>query len=174
MTVPANLTVAEMQSLPPAQKSAIRKWYDSVHSGSNALARAKMHAAAAGKSVRQGGEALLIGGMLGAMSVELPTGLDYKGMPMDAVLGISALLGGVAFADQEYGSDLTNIGAAALTVFAFRKTEGLLAERKRRQGKVPGYAANKTMTATGDFDFGAEPGEDPIVSIASRIGQGTG
>jgi len=174
MSVPANLTVAEMQSLPPAQKSAIRRWYDSVHSGSNALARAKMHAAAAGKSVRQGGEALLIGGMLGAMSVELPSGLDYKGMPMDAVLGISALLGGVAFADQEYGSDLTNIGAAAMSVFAFRKTQDLLAARKKAQGKIPGFQKNQTMAANGEFDFGAEPGEDPIVSVASRIGQGTG
>lgn len=170
MSVPSNLTFAEMQAsnLPPAQKSAIRRWYEHVQSGSGAMARAKIHAAAAGNAIRAGGESLLVGGLLGALSVELPTGLDYKKVPIDAAGGALALAAGVAMAHEEFGADLRNAGACALGIFGYRKTQDLLAEKRRQQGKTPGFMAAKAQT-TAHGDFGAESGEDPIVTAARML-----
>lgn len=168
MSVPTNLTFAEMQGAPPDVKSKIRRWYDSVQTGSNAMARAKQHAAAAGQGIRQGGESLLVAGILGAASVELPNGLDHQGIPIDAALGVTNLVAGVAFAHEEFGSDLRNAGSACLAVFAFRKTQDLLAEKKRARGQVPGFAAAKTSNVHGDYDF-SSMGEDPIIAAAKLL-----
>src|SRR3990172_9167545 len=128
--LPTSLTFKELSEsgMPAAQKSAIRRWYESVSGGSSAMARAKLHAAAAGQGIRQGGEALLVGGLLGAAHVELKTGLDVRKVPVDAVVGVLGLLGGAAMAHEEFGVDLRNAGAAGLAVFSFRKTHDLLAE----------------------------------------------
>jgi hypothetical protein len=154
--------------------SSIQRWYDAVKSGGAGLAKAKSHAMAAGAGVRQGGEALLVGGLLGAMSVELPTGLDVKKVPVDAVGGVAFLVASAAVAGEEYSTDLRNAGSTALAVFAYRKTQDLLAEKKRAGGGMPGYAAAKTVSAHGDYDYSggtsdSDMGEDPIVTAARLL-----
>ena len=168
MSTPTNLTYGEMQGAPPELKSKIRSWYEGVQKGSNTMARAKQHAAAAGQGIRQGGEALLVAGILGAASVELPQGLDHQGIPIDAALGVTNLVAGVAFAHEEFGSDLRNAGSACLAVFAYRKTQDLLAAKKRARGGVPGFQAAKTSTVHGDYDY-SSMGEDPIIAAAKLL-----
>jgi hypothetical protein len=167
-TLPGSLTVHELSEsgMPEAQKSAIRRWYENAKGGSSAMARAKLHAAAAGEGLRQGGESLLVGGMLGAAHVQLKTGLDVKKVPIDAVVGVLGLLGGAAMAHEQYGSDLRNAGAAGLAVFSFRKTYALLAEKKKKAGGTPGGTfTGEDFNDQGNFnsDIGAE---DPIIAAA--------
>lgn len=178
--LPKSLTVHELSEagMPATQQSAIRRWYESVKGGSNAMARAKLHAAAAGEGLRQGGESLLVGGMLGAIDTELKNGLDIKGkVPVDAVVGVAGLLAGAAMAHTNYGVDLRNAGAAGLAVFGYRKTRQLLSEKKRQAGKTPGYEqkTDKLFEVAGEGgiynpgaqqDFGAE---DPIVAAARLL-----
>lgn len=178
--LPGSLTIHELSEsgLPSSQQSAIKRWYESVKGGSNAMARAKMHAAAAGEGLRQGGEGLLVGGLLGAVDTELKNGLDIKGKaPIDAIIGVGGLLAGAAMAHTPYGVDMRNAGAAAIAVFGYRKTRQLLTEKKRQAGKTPGYEqkTDKLFEVAGEGglynpgavqDFGAE---DPIVAAARML-----
>lgn len=164
MDLPSNLTVKELEESGAPNVSAIKRWYESVKGGSSAMARAKIHAAAAGQGMRQGGESLLMGGILGAAHASLKTGLDFKKVPIDAAVGVLGLLGGAVAAHEEYGVDLRNSGAAALSIFSFRKVFALVAEKRKKSGKEVGG------TFTGDDegfvphgDFGAE---DPIIAAA--------
>jgi len=161
--IPSNLTVKELEESGAPGVSSIKRWYDSVKGGSSAMARAKLHAAAAGQGLRQGGESLLVGGILGAASVQLKTGLDVKKVPLDAVVGVLGLLGGAAMAHEEYGVDLRNAGATGLSVFAYRKTQAFLAEKARKAGKTPGFEVHGDDEGFVHGDVGQE---DPIIAAA--------
>lgn len=163
--LPSNLTVKELEEAGAPGVSALKRWFDSAKGASNAVARAKLHAAAAGNGLRQGGESLLVGGLLGAASVQLKTGLDVKKIPLDAVVGALGLVGGAALAHEEFGKDLANAGAAGLSIFAYRKTQAFLAEKARAAGKTPGFEAHGDDEGFVHGDFGAE---DPIIT-ASRF-----
>lgn len=177
--LPPSMTIHELSEsgAPAGQISAIQRWYESVKGGSSAMARAKLHAAAAGEGLRQGGESLLVGAMLGAMDTELKNGLDIKGkVPADAVVGVAGLLAGAAMAHTPYGVDLRNAGGAGLAIFGYRKTRQLLSEKKRQSGKKPGYeqTSDKLFEAAGEGmynpgatqDIGAE---DPIIAAARLL-----
>ncbi len=147
--------------------SGIKRWAASLSGGgvAAAAARAKLHAAAAGKGLRQGGESLLVGGLLGAASVALPTGLDAKKVPIDAVVAAVGICGGAMMAHEEYGVDLANAGAASAAVFAYRKTQDFMAAKARAAGKKPGFEVHgddEGFVPHGE-DFGAE---DPVVAAA--------
>ena len=170
--LPTQISVA---ALPPAQKSAIRRWYDQVKDGGagSALARAKMHASAGGHAIRAGGEGLIIGAALGAAHAELPHGLDFNGkIPIDAAFGATALAASIALAGEETHHDLRNAGATAVGIFSFRKVHDFVAAKKAAKGDVPGSVAKKAGAATdkakaavhGEDD--ADYGEDPIVAAA--------
>lgn len=162
--VPSQLSFSEIEkSAPSGTVSAIKRWYQSVQSAGGVAQRAKIHAAAAGNTVRQTGESVVIGAALGAFSSRFG-GLDYdvQGdgkmmVPVDAAAGALALLGGVALAHEEYGKDLTNTGAAAMAIFAYRKTEQYLAKKEGWAQKSPKFH--------GDYEFG---NEDPIAA-AGRL-----
>lgn len=160
--IPSNLTIKELEESGAPGVSAIKRWFDSAKGASNAVARAKLHAAAAGNGLRQGGESLLMGGLLGAASVHLKTGLDVKKVPLDGAVGVLGLVGGAALAHEEFGKDLANAGAAGLTVFAYRKTQAFLAEKARAAGKTPGFEVHGDDEAF----VNGEIGEDPIVAAA--------
>lgn len=162
-SIPSNLTVKELEEAGAPGVSNLKRWFDSAKGAGNAMARAKMHAAAAGNGLRQGGESLLVGGLLGAASVQLKTGLDVKKVPIDAVVGALGLVGGAALAHEEFGKDLANAGAASLSIFAYRKTQAFLAEKARAAGKTPGFEVHGDDEGFVHGDFGAE---DPIVSAA--------
>ena len=162
-STPSNLTIKELEESGAPGVAGIKRWFEAARGGSNAIARAKLHAAAAGKGLRQGGESLLVGGILGVASVQLKTGLDMKKVPLDAAVGVLGLIGGAAMAHEEFGADLGNAGSAALTVFAFRKTQQYMADKARAAGKTPGFEVH------GDDDEGfvhGDSGEDPIVAAA--------
>jgi hypothetical protein len=154
------MTVSELQASGAPGMSSIRRWYESVRGGSSAMARAKLHAKAAGDGLRSGGESLLVGGALAALHVE--KGLDYKKVPLDAVIGGLGLLGGAAMAHEEFGKDLGNAGSAALAIFSFRKTFEFLAERKKKEGGAVAGGL-KGASIAGESDYGAE---DPVIAAA--------
>lgn len=201
MSVPSTITFDSLASsnMPPAAKSSIRRWYESSQGpgGGNPIALAKLHAKSAGEGLRAGGESLLIGGALGAFHAKSATGLDVKKVPIDAVVGAMGLVAGTMLAQEEVGKDLQNAGAAALAVYAFRKTNDLVVGAMiKAAGLTPGGGATipagmKTITkidATGaaihgdgrswGTGFGAghsgpgssDMGEDPIVRAARALG----
>ena len=100
-----SLTLAEVENSGAPGVASIKRWLESAK-GSSPMARAKLHAAAAGQGLRQGGESLIVGGLLGAASVELATGLDVKKVPIDAAIGALGIVGGAALAHEEFGTDL--------------------------------------------------------------------
>lgn len=157
-----SLTLAEVENSGAPGVASIKRWLESAK-GSSPMARAKLHAAAAGQGLRQGGESLIVGGLLGAASVELATGLDVKKVPIDAAIGALGIVGGAALAHEEFGTDLRNAGAAALAIFSFRKTQTFLAEKKRAKGQKPGFEVHGDDEGFVHGDFGAE---DPIVAAA--------
>lgn len=151
-------------ALPPAQKSQIRRWYESLQAdtATAAIERAKLHGRAAIDGLRAGGESLMVGGILGAAQAALPDGLDYqKKYPVDAGVGAVAILGSALLAHEPFAGDIRNAGAACLAVFGFRKSFAVIAEMRKREGKpVPEFAGDD------DDDIGAE---DPIIAAARHL-----
>ncbi len=152
-SIPAGITFSSLEKsgAPRSEVSALKRWYDrTLANGGNTqeskIALAKLHVKAAGEGVRAGGEALLVGGTLGAIHQRLPGGLDLKvgaganiqQIPLDAVVGVLGLVGGAVGAQMDVGKDLQNVGSTALGIFAFRKTHDLMA-----------VAAFKAAAATG-------------------------
>jgi hypothetical protein len=154
--------VIPTSALAPTQQSAIRRAWESIKEGGSKMQKAKLHAAAGAAALRQGGESAIVGAALGALHVELKTGLEIKKVPMDAALGAGALIASVAWAQEEFSADLRNAGSAAIAVAAYRKTEEFLAEKKRATGGVPGGDAARAGIH-GDADMGA----DPVVAFAA-------
>lgn len=145
----------------------------------------RQHAVSGLAAVRAVGEGTLVCGALGAAHAMLPLGLDIDGkVPLDGVIALVGLLGGVGMAHEEFGQDLTNIGAAASNIFAFRKVYAFAAAKKMndttkaQDQRIPGdrmqeqnvmlKASNATAAkVAGEFGFGADMGkEDPIVLAA--------
>jgi len=166
-SVPTTMTLHEAEAAGAPGVSNLKRWLASARGLTSAATRAKVHAVAAANGVRQGGESLLMGAALAAANVELKTGLDVRNVPIDAVAGGLGILGGVALAHTEAGTDLRNMGGAALAVFSFRKTQNFLAEKKRAKGQTPGFEVH------GDDDEAFQPhgdiGEDPIVRAAGFL-----
>lgn len=162
--VPSQLSFAEIEkSAPSGATSAIKRWYQSVQGAGGAMQRAKIHAAAAGQTLRSGGESLVVGAALGAFHARFG-GLDYDiqgdgkmNLPVDAAFGALAMAAGVALAHEEYGKDLSNAGSAALAIFAYRKTEDYLSKKEGFAQKNPKFH--------GEYEFG---NEDPVIS-AGRL-----
>jgi hypothetical protein len=195
--VPTSLTFGELagSNMPSGAKSAIQRWFNSSSGpggdgSASKLARAKLHAKAAGESLRSGGESVIVGAGLGALHASLETGLDYKKVPIDAAAGAVLMVAGVALATEEYGKDLSNAGAAALTVFAFRKgNDAMLDYQLKKSGATPGGGADRwTPNKIGKASFAGEAdgwapgsrpwgrptmsasmGVDPIIAASSRL-----
>lgn len=164
--IPAGITFQSLaqSGMPAQQQSSVVKWYNkTLAAGGNTeqskLALAKLHVKAAGEGLRAGGESLLVGGILGAVHAQLPGGLDFKKVPIDAVAGVLGIAAGAVGAQMEVGKDLQNAGAAALAVFAFRKSNDLIVEAKLRAVgfKVP---------------VGGSPGAVRPANIGFAIGKG--
>lgn len=149
-------------------KNALQKAFDRAM-GSPALAKAKMHAIAGAHAVRQTGEALVVGGLLGAAHVELSTGLDIKKVPVDAVAGVVLSGLGVALADEEVGTDLRNAGAAAMSVFAFRKAYEIVATKKIQRGGVPGGVVGPKGALSAHGEFGAEVNHQALLASSRYL-----
>lgn len=123
------------------------------------LHSAKKHAEGAAHTIRAGGEAALVGAALGAYDAHM--GLDYQlklpqaapaagqpatapksfTIPVDGVLAVAGMVGGVALATHEdgIGQDARNVGAAALGILTFRKMQLYSAKVMRTVGQVPKF-----------------------------------
>lgn len=177
MAIPSMITFQSLanSNMPAEQKSAIRRWYESSMGpgGGNTYALAKLHAKAGLEGVRSGGEAIVTGSILGTMHAMLPTGLDVKKVPMDAVLGVAGLAAGAVLAQEEIGPDARNVGAAALSIFAFRKTHDLVREvRIKRSGVGAGAAVNGIGNKIGKASFAGEEGMQGPGGLRYNVGQG--
>jgi hypothetical protein len=125
--------------------------------------------------VRKGAEAAVTGALLGAANAELKNGLDVQGKyPIDGIVGVLGLLV-EGYTRGPYAKTAGNAGAAALSIFAFRKGQQLWAEKKKQMGggktKVHGL-----LNVNGDLDDAAdittlsgESDEDPIIAAARAL-----
>jgi hypothetical protein len=163
-------------NMQPEAKSAVARWFDKMRGGGiqQTFSRYRGHVAESGHALRQSGESVVVGGLLGATHAAFKDGLDLGGkVPLDAVVGVAGMLGGVAMANDGVGADLRNAGAAGLSVFAFRKGYSLTAEVRAKKGLAPGAK----LGAHGDSDYtdidgniaDDDMGEDPIVAAARKL-----
>lgn len=164
------LSAVHSSNMAGHHKSAIRRfWEQAKGSGSSMLAGSGKHLTAVGETFRQGGESILVGGILAAAHVEY--GLDVKipnskiVVPVDGIAAAVGMLGGIALAREPGSVDLRNAGASAATVFAFRKTYDFMAEKKKASGgKVAGSFGE-------DSSYGMHgEEEDAITACARQIG----
>jgi hypothetical protein len=165
------LAAVHSSNMSNHHKSAIRRFWDEAKGkGSSLMGRSSAHLRSTGATVRQGGESILVGGLLGYAHVELPNGLDIKvpnskiSIPLDGAVAAIGMLGGIALANEEGGVDLRNAGASAASVFAFRKAYDFAAEKKKASGGHPGG----TFGADQAYGMGEE--RDEIIECARQIG----
>lgn len=157
----ANLpTVINTDALPQSQKSALRRWFESNQGPlESKVAKAKLHAKAGLANLRAGGESAIVAGGLGVLHATMKSGLDYKGKyPVDAALGAIGLIGGTLLAQDEMGQDLSNVGVAAISVFAFRKSHDLYVAKMYKDngagdGTLKSVFANGGMTRNGNVQI---------------------
>ena len=86
----AVMSAVESSNIPASKKSFIRRYYESAMShGGRGMERAKRTLIGGAQVLRQGGESAVVGAGLGALDVELPTGLDAHvggvSIPIDAL-----------------------------------------------------------------------------------------
>lgn len=163
----ADVSLATIQSsnLPSSQKSAIRRLYESMGGSGSALDRVRAAAVTSGEAIRQGGESVVVGAVLGAAHVYLPQGLNMKvgqkvNVPIDAAAGALLMGAAVLMSDEPVAEDLRNAGASALSVFSFRKTYEVLAKKRAPGGKFAGEDG---------WFAGADPSEDPVIAAARAL-----
>lgn len=155
-------SLANRENFPQPQ-SPIRRWLSSVTAGRSITPYGVTEHLATGMSAaRQTGESVVVGGLLGALHATLPTGLDIKGMPVDATLGALAMLTAVAMPSEAMTEDLKNAGACGITTYAFRQTYKLLTQKRIAKGEAPSDVPSVTRI-TGEED------EDPIIRAARRL-----
>lgn len=145
---------------------------------------AMKHAKATGNVLRSGGEAAVVGSLLGVINASRADGLDIRtpvtnkvGLPIDGMAAFTCGLIAIAAAQEPYSVDFANASAAAAAIFSFRKTNDLVAQM--RSGATPGGGAQvpgriSKATFGGDVKWGnsfphADRGEDPIVVAGKRL-----
>ena len=143
--------------------SAITKWFEKMKGGgSNLYHDHKAHIEKAAGVVRQGGESIVVGGLLGALATQ--RSLDYTvklsptntiNVPIDGAVGALALAASMVPSLKEVHQDLKNAGSAALAVAAFRKTQTLM--------------HTKAATVHGELGEGSWGSEDPLIAVARGL-----
>lgn len=126
------------------------------------------HAVAGLAAVRQSGEALLTGAVLGAIKAESKTNsLDmvmgdptktHLRVPIDGALAAVATIAQIGLAGEPGSADAGNIAAGGWAVLAFRKTDEFVAKRKAAAG-----TGGTTAAVHGDF------GADPILAASRSL-----
>ncbi len=117
-------------NMPHSAKTTLSRWIG-MASGGLATARPAHLESHGMHAMRQYGEAVITGALLGVISAEAKQGLDPKGVPIDGGLALFGLLakviGGATSGEHPHGQDLAsdagNIGSVAGGIFTFRKFE---------------------------------------------------
>jgi hypothetical protein len=146
--------------------SPISRWFEQMKGRTVAFHHGhRQHIEKAAGVVRQGGESLVVGGLLGALATQ--RSLDYAvklsptntlSVPIDGAVGALALAASMVPSLKEVHEDLKNAGSAALAVAAFRKTQVLMHTK----------AATVAHGEFGTGSWGAE-GEDPLIAVARSL-----
>lgn len=145
----------------PIEKSDVsgaRKWLDTLKVSDKAKVTALIHAKEGAAVLRQGGESIVVGGVLGAIAGNRAAGLDVGKVPIDGVVALAGLVGGVALAGTDFAAEARNAGATAAGVLAYRKTAEYFKAKK-------GGATSAAAKVHGE-DFGAE---DDIAKAAADL-----
>src|SRR5208283_4360819 len=123
----ADLTLADIHAsnIPVEKKTGIRRFFDTAMGIDLTARNAVGHISEGGAVLRQGGEALVVGGALGLLNAK--KGLDWgtnKDIPVDGVIAAIGLAGAIVMANHPLGiaADLRNAGSIALGILTFRKT----------------------------------------------------
>jgi hypothetical protein len=131
-------------NLPSSEKSAIQRFYDKLSGRGSALATSigskvgmAKHSVTEGmQSLRSGGEAVIVGGALGALDAQLSksdpskSGLDYPvsigsgyNVPLDGGVGVLAFLASMAPQLAKFSGDLQTVGIVGVASWAQRQTK---------------------------------------------------
>jgi len=162
-------------------KSALRAFAEKYMGGGSVttMTKAKLHVIEGGQAIRQTSEGALTGAALGLAHAEV--GLDYKGIPIDAVVAAAAAFGRGALAQEAIGTDVGNVGAACASVFSFRKTFDFIHAKKLAAGQKPaGQVGDSTAAkptaptatpAAGEMPEASDTslGADPVIAMAERL-----
>lgn len=141
-------------------KSWVRKVFDKISNVSTGHDMVRSTAREASLTVRQYGTGVVAGAAFGAIHAELKGGLDPHGIPLDGATALIGGLGAIVMASEEWAPDLRNLGTAGATIYAFRKTDAFLSQKKAAK------IAGETDMGRETLDVGAE---DPIVSLARQL-----
>jgi hypothetical protein len=165
-------------NLPSGEKNAILRFLGSAGSrvqsyghraGGFALgvARASHRSAPVATAV-----GMATGGVLGALHVKLPQGLDIKGKaPADLIASITATaiaMGAGRFGGFTVAHHAKTVAISAGAIFTFRKTVDLVSELERRKGRAPGGTVGMKRTALpGPATHHGD--EDPLAAFARTL-----
>ena len=123
-------------------------------------------------AIRQGGESLAGGFVLGALHAD--KGLDLKGKVPADLLGAAFGYFIAGKAPDSVSGDIRTLANTGMTSFGFRQGYALMAEKKSAHGgaATPFRSIGSTMHGEfegGDVGFATDVGEDPIVSLAKQL-----
>ena len=158
--------------------SMISSWYARLTGAETGLARASQGVHETGLAVRQVGESVLVGAVLGV--VDGKGGLDKRignrTIPIDGVVagvGILGSLGAIAMGHGDVANDFRNAGTSAATVYAFRKARELsMAKDKAAKPKhtvqVQGVENAEDIGADPSSQTEVVPDRDPVAEAVKK------
>jgi len=167
-------------NLPRAEKSAIMRFVSRAGSG---IRHYGHRAGSYGFSLARSGHrsapvatglGMLTGGVLGALHVKLPQGLDIKGKaPADLIASLASTavaMGAGHMGQGTIGHHAKTVAIATGSVFLFRKTVDLMSELERRKGRPPGGTVGlKRMGAAPAATHHGDGSEDPLAAFAKTL-----
>src|SRR5277367_2983974 len=169
----------EHYNLPSHEKSAIQRFYDRIsgkasHAYSAVGSKLEMarHSVTEGaQSIRKGGEAFVVGGLLGAVDAQLgkgsaTSGLDVNvavgagyNLPIDGAVGVAGFVASMVPAMGKVAEDLQTVGIVGVASWSQRQVKGWV---QQKQTAAPLPAAGAAAGAHGEF------GGDPVLDWAAR------
>jgi hypothetical protein len=150
--------------------SPIVKWFENMKARGHTTFHAHRDSIVHGADVmRQGGESLVVGGVLGAIAHSRPLDMNVKlsatntiSVPLDGAAGAVALGLSMLPTFKDVRTDLKNAGSAALSVASFRKVQALMNAKAAKTG----------ATHHGELGMGAGAqwgAEDPLIAAARKL-----
>ncbi len=167
-------------NLPSHEKSAIQRFYDRISGKAShayaavgsKLGMARHSVTEGAQSIRKGGEALVVGGLLGAVDAQLgksdptksgldlnvPVGAGYN-LPIDGAVGVAGFVASMVPAMGKVAEDLQTVGIVGVASWSQRQVKAWV-QGKNAAGALPASAA--APGAHGEF------GGDPVLEWAAR------
>ena len=149
--------------------SPIVKWFETMKASGHRSFGHHREAIVHGADVmRQGGESLVVGGVLGAIAHNRSLDMNVKlsatntlSVPLDGAAGMVAIGLSMVPSFKEVKTDLKNAGSAALAVASFRKVQALMNAKAAKGG-----ATHHGELGMGSAQWGAE---DPLIAAARAL-----